>query len=146
MKQVKLWHQQICYFVFLIVGCTHFSIINVFRLFLQMCVSFKIQVPALALHALESSSSLCVFWVHTGPEGVRRAGGCVPFSLLFSQSKCNRAQTGHGLHFKEEANLLSLQRSCCFVTAVLCHSARVQQLWEVVSMLQRDNVWKVLVI
>lgn len=32
-KQVKLWHQQICYFVFLIVGCIHFSIINVFRLF-----------------------------------------------------------------------------------------------------------------
>ena len=116
--------------VFLIVGCTHFSIINVFRLFLQMCVSFKIQVPALALHALDSSSSVCVFWLHMGPDSSEELGwgvGGVFLSVCcFLKADATEDRQVMAYILKRKQTWFPSQRSCCFVTAVLCHSARVQ--------------------
>lgn len=113
MRQVKLWHQQICYFVFLTVGCTHFSIINVFRLFLQMCVSFKTQVPAsvASCHRLQGLT-VCVL----SPPVQMLLGDGGPFFVL---SKQMQLRTGHPatvphVQFKEEANLISLTEVLLF--------------------------------
>lgn len=119
----KSWHQQICYFVFLIVGCTHFSIINVFWLFCKCVSHLKSQFLLLSLHVIESRSfPVCV--LSQSKCNVRPIVFSFFFSL-FSQSWCN---WGYVIpvtvpDLKRKQTWLSYKRFSCFVNEAMGHWA-----------------------